>query len=202
MMKNKKLRLIVILSLVIQIILPVSMLGYHYCIYSYAMNNTPDFKFYLSYFDLHSFSGNRLVYDGENEDSLYFQIAGTELYRPDEMVVTVNEKGFAVDLSPAENKALNKHWFSYKHYCKIGSFSQKDGEFTYADTEEAKKVLSEWEAKEEIYFDIIAGDLSLYEQNHKEQSSVYITAKVYKGIFIPTAVYKDNVKIIQLHTEK
>ena len=91
MMKNKKLKLIIILVLVIQIILPAGMLGYHYSVYNYALEHTPDFKFYLSYFDLYSYGDNdEIIYDDEDRnDVLYFDIA-YRYYRED-MFVTVDE---------------------------------------------------------------------------------------------------------------
>ena len=39
MMKNKKLKLIIILVLIIQIILPAGILAYHYSVYNYALDN-------------------------------------------------------------------------------------------------------------------------------------------------------------------
>ena len=194
MMKNKKLKLIVILVLVIQIILPAGMLGYHYSIYNYALNNTPDFKFYLSYFDLYSRGENdEIIYDDEaKNDVLYFDIA--HRYYREDMAVTADANGFAV-VSEIENKKLNKHWFSFDNYNKMGSFSQSEGEFTYVDTEEARKVMSQWK---DTYFDYYGDD----EIKFKGGNSVYLTAKVYKGVFIPTAVYKDNVKVIEIAAKK
>ena len=194
MMKNKKFKLIVILVLVIQIILPAGMLGYHYSIYNYALNNTPDFKFYLSYFDLYSYGDNdEIIYDDEDKnDVLYVDIA-YRYYRTD-MEVVADMNGFVV-ISAVQDKKLNKHWFSYDNYNKMGSFSQAEGEFTYVDTEEAKKVMSQWK---DTYFDHYGDD----EIKFKGGNAVYITAKVYKGVFIPTAVYKDNVKVIEIAAKK
>ena len=194
MMKNKKLKLIIILVLVIQIILPAGMLGYHYSIYNYALNNTPDFKFYLSYFDLYSYGENdEIIYgDEDKNDVLYFDIA-YRYYRTD-MEVVADMNGFAV-VSALQNKKLNKHWFSFSNYNKMGSFSQADGEFTYVDTEEAKKVMSQWK---DTYFDHYGDD----EIKFNGGNAVYITAKVYKGMFIPTAVYRNDVKVIDIATKK
>ena len=194
MMKNKKLKLIIILVLVIQIILPAGMLGYHYSVYNYALNNTPDFKFYLSYFDLYSYGENdEIIYgDEEKNDVLYFDIAYK--YFNTNMEVVSDMNGFAV-ISALQDKKLNKHWFSSDNYNKIGSFSQADGEFTYVDTEEAKKIMSEW--KQRYYDHYGNAEIEVYQAD-----SLYITAKVYKGVFIPTAVYKDNVKVIEIAAKK
>ena len=194
MMKNKKFKLIVIIALIIQIILPAGILAYHYSIYNYALNNTPNFKFYLSYFDLYSYGENdEIIYgDEEKNDVLYFDIAYK--YFNTNMEVVSDMNGFAV-ISALQDKKLNKHWFSSDNYNKIGSFSQADGEFTYVDTEEAKKVMSQWK---DTYFDHYGDD----DIRFKGGNTVYITAKVYKGVFIPTAVYRDNVKVIDIATKK
>lgn len=193
---NKKLRLFVIIALVIQILLPAGLLGYHYHIYNYALNNTPDFKFYLSYFDLYSYGdGKEIIYSDSENEILYFDIAN-RYYREDvEIVSDVN--GFAV-WTEVKNKRLNKHWFSYKNYNKMGSFNKNEGEFTYVDTEEAKKVMSEWKDR---YIDEYYDENGYYDILYKGENSLYITAKVYKGMFIPTAVYKDNVKVIEIATK-
>ena len=109
------------------------------------------------------------------------------------MEVVADMNGFVV-ISAVQDKKLNKNWFSYDNYNKIGSFSQAEGEFTYVDTEEAKKVMSQWK---DTYFDHYGDD----EIQFKGGNAVYITAKVYKGMFIPTAVYRDNVKVIDIATK-
>ena len=195
MMKNKKLKLIIILVLVIQIILPAGMLGYHYSIYNYALEHTPDFKFYLSYFDLYSRDDNNGIthnFSSSGNDVFHFDIA-YRYYRTN-MEVVADMNGFAV-VSALQNKKLNKHWFSFSNYNKMGAFSQAEGEFTYVDTEEAKKVMSQWK---NTYFDHYGDD----EIKFNGGNAVYITAKVYKGIFIPTAVYRDDVKVIDIATKK
>ena len=194
MMKNKKLKLIIILALVIQIILPAGLLGYHYSMYNYALNNTPDFKFYVSWFHIFTYGEGKEIlydYDENSKELLYFDIS--DVYYRKDMAVTVGADGFAV-LSEAENKNLNKYWFSHENYNKIDSFSKEEGEFEYVDTEEAGKIVSEWRYK---YYQQYEMDGITYDGGN----SVYITAKVYKGIFIPTAVYKDGVKIITFKTK-
>lgn len=195
MMKNKKLKLIIILVLIIQIILPAGILGYHYSVYNYALEHTPDFKFYLSYFDLYSRDDNNGIthnFSESENDVFHFDIAYR--YYNTNMEVVSDMNGFAV-VSALQDKKLNKHWFSFSNYNKMGAFSQADGEFTYVDTEEAKKIMSEW--KQRYYDHYGNAEIEVYQAD-----SLYITAKVYKGVFIPTAVYKDNVKVIEIAAKK
>ena len=193
-MKNKNLKIFIIVVLLVQIILPAGLLGYHYSLYNYALNNTPDFKLQVSWLDLHSYGENgEILYNnhGNSEEVLYIDIADT--YYNKDTAVTTGPDGFAV-LTEVQNKKLNKYWFSYENYCKLGSFSKEEGEFEYVDTPEAQKIISEW-----------IGYYQYYEWDgidYKGGNTVYITAKVYKGIFIPIAVYKDDVKIIELTIKK
>ena len=190
---NKKLKLFIIIALVIQIILPAGLLGYHYSVYNYALNNTPDFKFYVSWLDLHSYGEDKEIiynYDENSKEILYFDIDGT-YYRKD-MSVTTGADGFA-GLTEVQNKKLNKHWFSYENYSKLGSYSKEEGEFEYVDTEQAKEVMSKWKG----YYDYYEKDGIYYNGGNV----VYVTAKVYRGVFIPTAIYTDGVKVITLNTK-
>ena len=177
MMKNKKLKLIIILVLVIQIILPAGMLGYHYSVYNYALNNTPDFKFYLSYFDLYSRGDGGGIthnFSSSGNDVFHFDIAYRD-YNTDMQVVS-DMNGFAA-LTPLQNKKLNKHWFSFGNYNKLGAFSQAEGEFTYVDTEEAKKIMREWKDRYYDHYDY--AEIEVYRSD-----SLFITAKVYKQTII------------------
>ena len=56
-------------------------------------------------------------------------------------------------------------------------------------------IMSEW--KERYYDHYGKAEIEVYQAD-----SLYITAKVYKGMFIPTAVYKDNVKVIEIAAKK
>ncbi len=184
-MNNKKLKIFIIAVLIVQMLLPAGLLTNEYSKRSEAFRYSPDFKFRLYYLD---------IWDLPDEEGevLSFSIATKDLrtYYGDDIAVTADEKGYA-KFSLAENKRLNKFWFSYKQYQNIGSYKASKGEFTYVDTEEAKKVMSEWKQR---YFDHYGDD----EIKFNGGNSVYITARIYKGIFIPTAVYKDGVKVIEL----
>ncbi len=181
-MNNKKLKIFIIAVLIVQILLPACLLINEYSKRSEAFRYSPDFKFRLYYLD---------IWDLPDEEGevLSFSIATKDLrtYYGDDIEVTADEKGFA-KLSLAENKRLNKFWFSYKQYQNVGSYKASKGEFSYIDTIEAQEIINNWPGKY----------MSRRTIESRGQDSFYITVKVYKGLFIPTAIYIDDVKVIEL----
>lgn len=184
-MKNKKLKIFVIIILILQILLPAGLLGYHYSLHARAMKESPDFKLRVSYMNIWDY-----VNDGE---LLHFELDNIYLYYGEDITVTMGTDSVAT-LSRAENKRLNKHWFSFDYYRKLGSYHADEGEFTYVDTPEANAVMDKW--RNNPHNDL--GEVLDYQGGN----SMYITAKIYKGLIIPTAVYNLDVKIIDLTKSK
>ena len=180
MMKNKKLKIIITATLVLQLILPLYLLAYHYSAYDEAVNQTEDFSFRLEYLDIYD------IYDtGEGVQNLNFEIKDIYDYYGEDIEVTVGEDGFA-EMSGAKNKALNKHWFTFKYYYESNDFTSEEYEYT-----EGTDVTR-------LIYDVN----SLHAENVKNPEGFYMTAKVYKGIFIPTAIYFDGEMVISFHIEK
>lgn len=181
-MNNKKLKIFIIAVLIVQILLPAGLLTKEYSKRSEAFLYSPDFKFRLYYLDIWDLP------DGEGEE-LTFTLSSKDIrtYYGEDIAAEADEKGYA-KLSLAENKRLNKFWFSYKQYQNVGSYKASKGEFNYVDTPEAQEIINSWSGKY----------LRNYTIEGRGQDSLYITVKVYKGLFIPTAIYIDNVKVIEL----
>lgn len=176
---NKKLRLFVIISLVIQILLPLYLLYTHYSDHNYAMAESPTFKFRLESIDVYE------IYDsGEGSERLDFHVLDLFQYYQDDIAVTVGADGYA-QLSEVENKRLNKHWFTFK-YCY--SISQRNnGNYIY-----------------EAGVDIAALHRKInriYRWDIEKPEGFYVTAKVYKGVFIPIAIYIEDQKVITFTQE-
>ncbi len=184
-MKNDKFRKFIIAVLILQLLMPAGLLYYHYSLHARAMKESPDFKIMVSYMNIWDY-----VNDGE---SLHFELDNIYLYYGEDIAVTVGADGVAT-LSRAGNKRLNKHWFSFDYYRKLGSYHAKEGEFTYVDTPEAKEIIDRWRNNPHNS----EGEILDYQGGN----SMYITAKIYKGLIIPTAVYNLDVKIIDLTKSK
>lgn len=174
MMKNKKLKIIIVASLILQLILPLYLLSYHYSAYDEAISQTEEFKFRLSYLDIYN------IYDtGDAVQHLSFEIKDIYDFYGNDIEVTEGEDGFA-EMSSSINKSLNKNWFTFKYYYESNYYSSE--EFYFAEGVDATKLVYTINA--------------LHEEDVLNPEGFYVTAKVYKGIFIPTALYYDGAKVI------
>ena len=174
-MKNKKLKFFIILTLIIQLLMPSYMLFHHYSLYSAALNQTREFKFRLEYINVYR--------SGKNE--LYFDIENIYDYTRDDVAVSVGDDGFA-RLSVAENKIRNKHWFTSKYYFNMNYMTAD--EYMYEDGVDVVKLKHTIRTK--------------YSLDIEKDDDFYVTAKVYKGAFIPTAIYIEDEKVITFIHDK
>lgn len=179
-MKNKKLKIIIVATLILQLILPLYLLTYHYSAYDEALNETEEFSFRLEYLDIYN------IYDtGEGVQNLSFEIKNIYDYYGEDIEVTVGDDGFA-QMSSAKNKAVNKHWFTFKYYYQSNHSTSEEYEYTPGTDVTG----------------LIYKVNALYEENVKNPDGFYMTAKVHKGIFIPVAIYFDGARVIEFRPEK
>ena len=175
---NKKLKIIVSVLLIIQLALPVYFLVHHCSTVSYAVRNAPEYKFGIEYLHISDYT--------ENKNSLAFEISGLS-YRTKKAAITSTINGFAV-ISSYNGKQKTDSWFSRNFYA-VNTFFPED-----------KYILEP------------GADIQLLKQRFSEQkligladekfiAATYITAKVYKGVFIPTALYYENQKILTFITK-
>ena len=176
---NKKFKIIIAAILILQIILPAGMLGYHYSAHKDALTKSPEFKLYLDYLDIYEIHD-----DGNGSEKLSFEVQDVYTYYQSEMAVKVGEDGFAY-LTDAENKIFNKHWFTFKYYSNNSYHTSNDYEYVEGINPA----------------DIIYRVNALYSKDVPKPEGFYMTAKVYKGIFIPTAIYLDGNKVIVFKNE-
>ena len=180
MMKNKKLKIIIIASLILQLLLPLYLLSYHYSAYDEAVSQTEEFKFRLGYLDIYD------LYDtGEGVQHMDFQIKDIYEFYGDDIEVTVGTDGFA-EMALSKDKNRNKHWFTFKYYYNSDFYTSE--EYEYAEGVDVTKLIYTVNA--------------LDNYNVENPDGFYVTAKVYKGLFIPTAIYYDGVKVIIFNIEK
>ena len=176
---NKKFKIIIAAILILQIILPAGMLGYHYSAHKDAMTKSPEFNFKLEYLDIYE-----IYDDGNGSEKLSFEVQEVYDYYQSEMAVEVGDDGFAY-LTDATNKILNKHWFTFKYYSNNSYHTSDDYDYVEGINPA----------------DIIYRVNALYSKDVPKPDGFYMTAKVYKGIFIPTAIYLDGTKVIVFKNE-
>ncbi len=178
-MKNKKLRNLFIITLVVQLLIPVFLLSAHYANHKNVLEQSQEYKFKLLDMSLDVYS--------DGEQYLWFDVGGVHQYYGKKIAVTVGEDGF-VDF--AERSALpeNDCWINFKYLRYRTSFSNNDFSI------EPGVVVSQ--VMEKVYAAYAwASDM------HENGCFAYVTAKVYKGAFVPTAVYVEGEKILTIHPE-
>ncbi len=180
MMKNKKLKIIIIATLVLQLILPLYLLTYHYSAYDEAVSQTTEFRFPLEYLDIYN------IHDtGDSVQQLGFSIKDIYDYYNEDIEVTVGDDGFA-QMTLSKNKNLNKNWFTFKYYYSSNYYTSE--EYEYAEGVDKTNFINHIS--------------SIYREDVLNFDSFYLTAKVHKGLFIPTALYFEGEKVIEFAVKK
>ena len=176
---NKKLKIFIALTLALQLLIPSCILVYNKEITDNAIRNGTEYSFRLN----HLYLNRSLTPETENY-SLYFHISSGNFnfYYADEISVTVNPNGFA-SLSRRKNTDTDDCWFTYKSLCN--TMTQPDDSFSPAEGLTYRELF-----------------LTLNQLKNEEDYTLpdraYVTAKVYKGMFIPTAIYLDGEKILTI----
>ena len=176
---NKRLKIFTALVLVLQLLIPSFILVYNKEITDNAIRNGTEYSFRFSYF----YMDRKLTAKTETY-TLRYEINGYNLllYSIDEISVTENPNGFAA-LSKRENSDTGDSWFRYKSlsesmFLTDDSFTPTDG-LTYRD------------------LFLLTNELKNKEK-HTISDRAYVSAKVYKGMFIPDAIYLDGEKILTI----
>ncbi len=170
-MKNKKLIYLIVLTLIIQLAFPFGLLYTNSSNYNFALEHSIDYKFKLR--EAYLFD-----YDGDEKYSTEFAVDGVySFYRKDKIAVTIGEDGFA-EMALLEDKDKNTCWFACDYYRKISDATED--------------YVFEPGIDERIFRD------KVYEtgEDDERECVAYMTAKVYKGVFIPTAIYVGDEKLL------
>lgn len=179
---NKKIKALVALTLIIQLLIPSYLLIYHYTVLDAAFDSETEYRFRIYDMD---FDAPPLINTTDDCLGLYFDIENAILYNSAPIAVSTDENGQAV-LSVLESKWQTDNWFDYKIYEQNSYISKVD--FTFEPDIDAVVLMNE-----------IRSNFLWLNRNNKYNPGVYVTAKVHKGIFIPTAVYYGEVKVITIH---
>ena len=179
-MKNKKLKVFIIAVLILQILAPAGLLTHHYTLHDTAKKESPEFKFRLDGLSIYD------IYDsGEGDEKIVFDVRDLFEFYHQDIAVTVGDDGYA-HMELAEDKSMNKHWFTFE-YCYNRSYESSDN-YKYEDGID----IAELHQKVN----------KIYGLDVEKPEGFYITAKVYKGIFIPISIYIENEKVITFLNDK
>ncbi len=176
---SKKLKILVILTLIIQLIIPSYLLYHHYSVTEAAINSGTEYKFRISYIEFDAADAQ----SKEECKSIHFFLDGLSGLYKSKIAVSADEYGFAT-MSELKNKNQTDYWFDYDYYNKNTDLSE--GEFAFADGIYAREMMNR-----------IRSEYSWFNRNDSNRNYAYVYAKVYKGVFIPTAIYFEGLKVIE-----
>ena len=179
---NKKLKLFLALSLVIQLLVPSSLLIYHYSLLSTAQNLDTEYRFELGYFSLDYYYDFKSENPTDHLDGpIYLNISGVSSRRNSKYTVVSTPKNNVVSLQTISEKTETDVWFYGRCFTEeIAPVSYSFAEGTDPDTIRAQ-IRAEYNLK-----------------NQRDRESAYLTAKIYRGVFLPTAIYFRGEKIIDI----
>ncbi len=178
---NKKIKALTALVLLIQLLVPTYLLAYHHTIQKYAEEKGTEYKFRLNYVELYyDNSYKNDIFSADSELILTYYLDGLSYNIKKTAAVSVGTDGFARISRLDADKKKTDIWFN-KKYCKY-NMKLTEERFTIEPGTDRNKLIQGL----------------TYKDFNWNDSSCYLTAKVYKGIFIPTAIYYEGTKIITI----
>ena len=184
---NKKSKIVItvtlIITILIQIFIPSFLLIHHYTLIKNTLATETEYCFQL----------NRIYIDYMNSGAvtassvtgLTFEIYDVYSLNNEKFTVTVNENGIA-DIKEIEGKPQTYTWFNYKYYAK-STFHPAENLTVEKDVNVMKTITD------------IHRQYNWFNRNDPNREYAYVTAKIYKGMFIPTAIYFRDQKIITIN---
>ncbi len=183
---NKKLKIFLALTLVIQLLVPSFLLIHHYSVLSTAKNLETEYKFELS----HLAFDDRYVHENSfakiEDGALEFDIA--EGWRISKAKVTpvLSPQNNVITLQELKDNDKTDVWFYYRYYRQNSTIEPERFSFEPGVDKGSVKLAIRTE-----YYN--------YKVDAEEKEPAYLTAKIYKGVFIPTAIYFRGEKIISIN---
>ncbi len=186
-MKNKT-KIFIALALVLQLFIPSYLLIHHYSLINNALDEETEYCFKLRSIEFKT-QNWEWTNTEKDADFLYFSIYDTLGMYDKRIAVSTDENGLAV-LSELKNKRQTDSWFDYDYYNNGCGFDS--GEFAFEPGIDTYDIITE-----------LRNQYSWFNRNDENREYAFVTAKVYKGLFIPTAIYFRGEKIltIQYFTE-
>ncbi len=167
---NKKLKIAVALVLILQLLVPVSLLVYNQALIKTTLEKGTELKFSL----LNIYESTRYT---EENICVNFYVDGF-VYNNKNVKISSDSEGFA------------------KFYREDGENDWINRDFVY----KAQKLTADEITMVEPFTE---EDFKVYLRRHDYAKDIrehfYVTAKIYRGIFIPTALYYDGIKIAEIN---
>lgn len=171
-------------ALIIQLLVPVYLLSHHYSVTNSALTSATEYRFRINSikFDYSIDSDNDYICEG-----IDFRVEEIDGLWDKKIAVSLNENGLPV-VEELKDKKQTDIWFDYAYYKQSRELSSD--EFTFAPDRSATDIIKR-----------IRKEYSWFNRNDENKTYAYVTAKIYKGVFIPTAIYFNGIEVITITNE-
>lgn len=182
---NKKLKIFLALTLVIQLLVPSSLLIYHNSLYAAARSSETEYTIELSYL---SFDDSYVYEDSFSEiaeGNMSFEIVSAMITASGKLTPVLSPKNNVLYFQKLKDGNNTDVWLYARNY--YNSCSIDTEHFSFVN--EAEKGKIKQDIRTEYY---------QYKKDSEDCERAYLTAKIHKGVFIPTAIYFRGEKIIDI----
>ena len=171
-------------ALIIQLLVPAYLLSHHYSVTNSALTSATEYRFRINSikFDYSIDSDNDYICEG-----IDFRVEEIDGLWDKKIAVSLNENGVSV-VEELEDKKQTDVWFDYDYY-KQSRYLSPD-EITFSPDRSVRSIISD-----------IRSEYSWFNRNDEYKTYAYVTAKIYKGVFIPTAIYFNGIEVITITNE-
>ncbi|MBQ2758548.1 MAG: hypothetical protein IJE93_02145 [Clostridia bacterium] len=181
---TRKAKVLLILTLIIQLIIPAYLLSHHYSVTNSALMSATEYRFRINSIDFGYYK------DEDNNfvcDEIRFYVEEIDGLRNKKIAVSLNENGLPV-LEELKDKKQTDIWFDYDYYKQSRELSADD--ITFSPNRNMTEIIAD-----------IRSEYSWFNRKDENKTYAYVTAKIYKGVFIPTAIYFNGIEVITITNE-
>lgn len=183
---NKKLKIFLALTLVIQLLVPSSLLIYHNSLYAAARSSETEYTIELSYL---SFDDSYVYEDSFSEiaeGNMSFEIVSAMITASGKLTPVLSPKNNVLYFQKLKDGNNTDVWLYARNY--YNSCSIDTEHFSFVNPEEKGSIKQ-----------ALRNEYSHFKGDEETFEHAYLTAKIYKGLFLPTAIYFKGEKIIDIN---
>ncbi len=182
---NKKLKIFLALTLVIQLLVPSSLLIYQYSLLNTVKNLETEYTFEISSLSFDDYYVYEDSFSEISEGPLSFLLAEDWRVSADKVTPVLSPQNNVLMLEKLKDGDKTDVWFYNRYYYRNRSIEPEF--FSFVNEED----------KGELKRDL-RNEYSHFKGDEKDFEHAYLTAKIYKGVFLPTAIYFRGEKIISI----
>ena len=182
---TKKMKILLALIIAVQLLVPSSLLAYHYSVYSTAKSLGTEYWFEITYlsFDDHYVSDDSYEIA---EGTMSFDLEEMWRLSTDKITPVISPQNNVISLKKLGDDEKTDIWFSYRIYNR--SRILETDSFSFVNPEKKGAI------KQALRTEYLR-----YKSDNENYEHAYLTAKIYKGIFLPTAIYFKGERIIEIN---